>query len=118
MSAPPVVVFTREPGVIPETARLEVVAFVTVAKPVLTRVANRSDDDAIVEKKDVLVAFVKLANVLKRFVLVALVEVEVSEVRLKMVEDALERSPEPKVCSAVKAFAAYVFGIVVDASAK
>ena len=75
MSAPPVVVFTREPDAIPETARLEVVAFV------------------------------KFAKVLKRFVLVAFVEVEVSEVRLKMVEDAVERSPEPKVWSALNVFA-------------
>ena len=61
-----------------------------------------------------LVALVKFANVLKRFVLVALVEVDVSVLRLKMVEDALERSPEPKVCSAVNTFAVYVFGIVVE----
>ena len=44
--------------------------------------------------KNVEVADVKLARVAKRFVLVALVEVEKLEKRLKLVEDALMRPPE------------------------
>ena len=51
-----------------------------------------------------LVALVKFVLVAKRLVLVAFVEVEVSEVRLKIVEEALERRPPLKLRSVVVAF--------------
>ena len=98
MSAPPAVVFTREPGVMPETARLDVVAFVTVANPALNRFANKSDDDATVEKNDVLVAFVPVAFTKVKF--------------WSVVEPVSRRFPN--VCNAVNTFAVYVFGIVVE----